>query len=147
MRVFRRKVLFLWHRGGAQADSLTPEPRQLSPDIAMETPSSSSPSSGTTTGIAPCSPIPINHETETSRAQQETLTQCLPYLHQAENPSGTLHNAPELKRQDHIKFLHKALQRFPRSFVGLDAARPWMVYWSLNGLWLLGEDVTQYRDR
>jgi protein farnesyltransferase subunit beta len=29
----------------------------------------------------------------------------------------------------------------------MDASRPWMVYWALAGLSLLGEDVTRVRQR
>jgi hypothetical protein len=47
----------------------------------------------------------------------------------------------------HIDFLRDALGEHPAPFVGIDASRPWMVYWSLMGLHLLGEDVTDYRTR
>jgi len=31
--------------------------------------------------------------------------------------------------------------------VGVDSSRPWMVYWALMGLHLLGEDVVPFRSR
>ncbi|EEP75738.1 hypothetical protein UREG_00585 [Uncinocarpus reesii 1704] len=89
-------------------------------------------------------------ETETTRAQDETVQQCLPFL---KGVAPTLygpfneHGIPSLYRDAHIAFLYDALEEYPGKFVGLDASRPWMMYWGLAGLYFLGEDVTKFRQR
>jgi protein farnesyltransferase subunit beta len=90
--------------------------------------------------------------TATSSAQDENVQETLPWL--TATADSTRHpfeyneyGVPRLDRLQHIEFLKNGLEEFPASFVSLDASRPWMVYWALNGLYLLGEDVTQYRTR
>ena len=90
--------------------------------------------------------------TQTSIAQAETVTECLPYLKAAEGFSrNTLafntYGVPRLEREDHVNFLNYALGQMPAPFVGVDSARPWLIYWALMGLYLLGEDVTRFRAR
>lgn len=97
-------------------------------------------------------PILDDLVTATSSSQKETVAECLPHLNGVADPSRNPfdfneHGIPRLSRQDHIDFLHQSLEEFPAAFVAVDASRPWMVYWALMGLFLLGEDVTQYRDR
>uniref|UniRef100_A0A0G4I558 Protein farnesyltransferase subunit beta n=1 Tax=Chromera velia CCMP2878 TaxID=1169474 RepID=A0A0G4I558_9ALVE len=43
-----------------------------------------------------------------------------------------------IKRADHIAFLSKALEGLPEKLVSLDASRPWLSFWSLHALELLG---------
>lgn len=89
--------------------------------------------------------------TETSNVQDATVQQCLPFLAGTADP-GKLpfdfngYGVPRLDRENHIAFLHDSLGEFPAGFVGLDASRPWMLYWALTGLSLLGEDVSPYRE-
>jgi protein farnesyltransferase subunit beta len=90
--------------------------------------------------------------TETSSAQRETIAECLPLLNATDDPSRTPfdfneHGVPRLDRKSHVDFLHRSLEELPAAFVAADASRPWMLYWALMGLYLLGEDVTHYRDR
>ncbi|RDL39597.1 uncharacterized protein BP5553_03937 [Venustampulla echinocandica] len=94
----------------------------------------------------PCIRDPLN--TGTSQLQDETIQECLPYLSGAEY--GLEYNAqgvPHLDRKRHIPFLHKSLRNLPAPYVVADASRPWMFYWALTGLYAMGEDITQYRDR
>ena len=105
------------------------------------------------------SPPPIRDPlvTETSISQDETVQSCLPFLagtHEAgKSPFGekrddfSAHGIPRLDRQRHIAFLHGSLGILPSGTVALDASRPWMLYWALTGLSLLGEDISQYRER
>ncbi len=90
--------------------------------------------------------------TATSSAQDETVQECLPLIlsaaDSAQDPFDfNQHGVPRLDRQQHIEFLKDALGDFPAQFVGVDASRPWMVYWGLTGLHLLGEDASVYRSR
>jgi len=95
------------------------------------------------------SPIPEDsYETETSQVQAETLEAILPFL--TGNPNKFELNSygiPKLQREKHVRFLEDALGDYPPHFAAMDASRPWMLYWSLQGLTVLGEDVSEYRER
>ena len=58
-----------------------------------------------------------------------------------------LRNAPELNRKAHIGFLRDKLGSYPWYYAAMDASRPWVFYWALNGLVLMGEDVGEYTER
>ena len=77
-------------------------------------------------------------ETETSVTQSDTVELLLPLLHRDDD-------GPTLERDKHVTYLHSCLGKLPSAFIGLDASRPWQIYWTLAGLSLLGEDVTRYR--
>ena len=90
--------------------------------------------------------------TATSEVQQETVEECLPLLGAVADPSRNPlefneFGVPDLMKEYHAAFLEQNLSRFPSQFVGLDASRPWMIYWGLIGLYLLGEDITLKRHR
>ena len=94
-------------------------------------------------------PIRDQLQTETSDLQDETVHQCLPFL---KGSVGSLfdyneHGLPSLARDKHVRYLHDSLTTLPAPFVGFDAARPWIIYWALTALSLLGEDVAPYRER
>lgn len=83
--------------------------------------------------------------TETSEAQDATVEECLQLL---SSPEGDLnvHGISTLARRKHVRFLKQQIAGpFPKHFVALDASRPWMLYWALTGLFLLGEDVSVYQ--
>lgn len=91
-------------------------------------------------------------ETETSRLQEATLKECLPLLRSLADSSRSPFDfnefgVPSLEREDHISFLHENLGEFPAPFVGIDASRPWMVYWALSALYMLGEDISYFQSR
>lgn len=92
-------------------------------------------------------------QTDTSRAQAEVVGRCIPLLRGEESESAGVplplnrHGVPSLARELHVEYLLDALGEYPGRFVGLDASRPWMVYWALTGLALLGEDITLFRKR
>lgn len=91
-------------------------------------------------------PIKDDLETATSIAQDETEEVCLPYLVGDNSHGSNEHGLPHIYREKHIAFLHKQLGRLPGAFVAADASRPWFLYWCFNGLRLLGEDVSSYRE-
>ncbi|XP_021670495.2 protein farnesyltransferase subunit beta isoform X2 [Hevea brasiliensis] len=47
----------------------------------------------------------------------------------------------ELQRDSHIEYLNKGLMQLSSSFVVLDANRPWLCYWILHSIALLGESI------
>ena len=90
--------------------------------------------------------------TETSLLQDNTVQECLPFLAGTYDSNRSpydfnAHGLPHLERQKHIDFLHDSLEEMPGGYVGYDASRPWIVYWAMAGLSLLGEDISQYRER
>ncbi|KAI9876552.1 MAG: CAAX farnesyltransferase (FTase) subunit beta [Pleopsidium flavum] len=90
--------------------------------------------------------------TDSSRQQDCTIQECLPYLSGTENPKRSpfefnAHGLPRLEREKHIAYLRGSLGQLPAGYVVADASRPWMLYWALTGLYLLGEDVSQYRNQ
>ncbi|GAP87010.1 putative protein farnesyltransferase subunit beta [Rosellinia necatrix] len=93
-------------------------------------------------------PIKDSLVTDTSVSQDSVEESCRPFL------AGTQGGIPvngfgvaSLDRERHIKFLEKNLGNLPAAFGAADASRPWIFYWCLNGLVLLGADVSKYRDR
>lgn len=88
--------------------------------------------------------------TETTDLQDATLDKCLPFLkgiHSSQKDPFNAHGVPTLQRDDHVAYLYDSLEDYPSGFVAMDASRPWMVYWALAGLSLLGEDVSRVRER
>jgi protein farnesyltransferase subunit beta len=89
-------------------------------------------------------------QTKTSQDQDETVTKCLPFL---TGRDGTLRSnlndfgVSHLMKDRHIEYLYDSLEEYPEGFVAMDSSRPWMSYWALAGLTLLGEDVSKYRER
>lgn len=97
-------------------------------------------------------PLRDSLQTQTSQLQEATEKECMPLLNAANDPSQNPFNfneygVPQLISEAHVSFLEENLGRFPAPFVGLDASRPWMVYWALLGFYYLGKDVTSYRVR
>ena len=85
--------------------------------------------------------------TQSLTAQYEVIDQCLPYLTGEEADPSRLNSQsiPKLEREKHIDFLEKAIKN--ARFVVFDASRPWVVYWSLTGLCILGRNIEVYRER
>lgn len=93
-------------------------------------------------------PIVDELSTNTSKLQQKTVEECLPFLNGEEHPNKcNQHGVPQLDRQNHAQFLHKQLGNFPPQYLAIDASRPWWFYWCLAALSLIGEDVSVYKDR
>ncbi|RDW81063.1 CAAX farnesyltransferase subunit beta RAM1 [Aspergillus mulundensis] len=88
--------------------------------------------------------------TETTELQTETVSKCLIFLagsHSSQKGPLNRHGVPALMRDEHIGYLYDSLEDYPPGFVAMDASRPWMIYWALAALSLLGEDLSRHRDR
>lgn len=84
-------------------------------------------------------------ETSTSRIQDETVKECLPYLRgNSTRLDYNRHGVPTLTREKHKNFLKKNLRKLPAPYIAADASRPWMLLWNLAGLALLDEDISAY---
>ncbi|KAH8201432.1 hypothetical protein TruAng_004432 [Truncatella angustata] len=85
--------------------------------------------------------------TVTSTAQESTMDACLPLLKaQDDSIEFNIHGVPRLNRKRIINFLRHTLGQLPAPFVMADASRPWSLYWALNGMSLVGEDVSDLRE-
>lgn len=84
-------------------------------------------------------------ETDSSHIQDETVDECLPFLTGKEHRQRNAHGIPRLDKERHARFVKKQLGVLPSAYVGADPSRPWIFYWCLNALSLLGEDIEPYR--
>jgi protein farnesyltransferase subunit beta len=73
--------------------------------------------------------------TDTSEEQEAVEDSCRHCFARTSGRSDNLHVA------EHISYLRTKLEPLPYPFVSLDASHPWLVYWPLNGLSLLGTDI------
>jgi len=48
-----------------------------------------------------------------------------------------------LNRDEHREYLHQSLQQLPTSYQALDASQPWLCYWIVHALDLLGDRPTE----
>lgn len=79
-------------------------------------------------------------QTETATLQDQTEQICLPYLTKEVNP--------KLDQKTHVEYLLNILTNpLPKSYLTLDASRPWIIYWTLCAYALLGQSVEEYRER
>ncbi|KAF1991857.1 terpenoid cyclases/Protein prenyltransferase [Aulographum hederae CBS 113979] len=85
-------------------------------------------------------------KTESSVMQAATTRECLPYLSGQKNFERNSYGVPKLRREGHVEFLQSWLGDLEPDFVSLDAGRPWIVYWSISGLGMLGYDMKQFKD-
>jgi protein farnesyltransferase subunit beta len=94
-------------------------------------------------------PLRDELKTASSIAQDATIAECLPFLalKHADAADINAYGVPRLQRERHVRFLKHALGNYPADWVALDSSRPWVLYWALAGLYMLGEDVSRYRDR
>ena len=85
--------------------------------------------------------------TGSSIAQDKVINRCLPYLTSTKRTPSNLRSRsiPKLEREEHLAFLESAIK--DARFTAADASRPWVVYWSLTGVSLLGKNIEIYRER
>jgi protein farnesyltransferase subunit beta len=88
--------------------------------------------------------------TVSSRMQEQTVEECLPFmtLQNTEDPDDlNMFGVPRLQTTKHLRFLKNVEKDYPAGYVAADGTRPWMVYWALAGISMLGEDVSDYKSR
>lgn len=90
--------------------------------------------------------------TSTTDLQTETVEECLPLLNAINLPSSNPFDfdeigLPYLQKRAHIDFIHDGLNQLPPQFVAMDASRPWLMYWSLLSLYIMGRDVESLQGR
>lgn len=77
-----------------------------------------------------------HHTSNTAQEQVDCERQCSHFL--IKNKQQDL----QLDKEAHINYIYSGLRTLPAGFVSLDASRPWIVYWCLHALILLGETVS-----
>lgn len=97
-------------------------------------------------------PIQDSLATQTTELQERTIRECLPLLLAANQPGSNPYDFDEhgyhlLNKEAHIDFVKDGLEQLPAQFVAMDASRPWLMYWSLMSLYILGKDVKPFKDR
>ncbi|KAL0256482.1 CAAX farnesyltransferase (FTase) subunit beta [Diplodia seriata] len=86
-------------------------------------------------------------KTQSSEDQRDTVERILPF--HAENPDSlklNSHGIPHLLRQKHLEYAEDGLADYPAQFVAMDASRPWIPYWSLFAVAILGGDTSEFRE-
>jgi len=77
-------------------------------------------------------------DTQTSRDQKKTQTQVLDTFKAWMGDLAGDQKGMVFEREKHIEYLHRGLQTIPTNMAGLDASRPWFVYWISHALEMLG---------
>ncbi|BBH06727.1 Prenyltransferase family protein [Prunus dulcis] len=86
------------------------------------------------------SEVPVATVTQRSQKSVESQVGRI-YEGFAKHPPDAQFRMLELKRENHIDYLKGGLRQLPSSFCILDALRPWVCFWNLHSLALLGESV------
>lgn len=87
---------------------------------------------------------PPSVQTTTTREQQAVEERCLKLFLAHLDAGGDAvrrHTVP-FDREKHIAYLLKGLEELPSGFQALDASRPWLCYWILNALDILGHTLS-----
>lgn len=93
-------------------------------------------------------PIRETYQTETTKVQEQTHEVILPFLEGNPNEHALNEKGiPKLQREKHEPTLRNLIGDYPSQFCALDASRPWMVYWVLQSLTALGDEVGGYTER
>ena len=92
-------------------------------------------------------PIRDHLTTASSISQDSVIEQCLSCLTQSSRQEFDVnaHGITILERESHTGFLHGVLET--PNYIAYDPVRPWLIYWSLTALGLLGENLGPYRQR
>eukprot|EP00088_Acartia_fossae_P012319 TRINITY_DN16351_c0_g1_i1.p1 TRINITY_DN16351_c0_g1~~TRINITY_DN16351_c0_g1_i1.p1 ORF type:complete len:427 (-),score=81.42 TRINITY_DN16351_c0_g1_i1:412-1659(-) len=82
------------------------------------------------------------HPTNSSIEQINVEDSCLRLFEIFEAHNEEIDNLPVLNRHRTVRFLSQGLEHLAGGYDCLDASRPWLVYWILHSLELLGETLT-----
>lgn len=85
-------------------------------------------------------PVVDQYQTQSSHIQHETETMIVSLFEAATSDDHIL------KKERHKKYLRSLLGGLPGAFRTLDASKPWLIYWNLNALSLLGDDISDISD-
>lgn len=83
-----------------------------------------------------------NVHTSSSLEQRNVEESCLRMFEKFEAKAEDIDTLPVLNRKKTVNFLRRGLSELSEGYQCLDASRPWLVYWILHSLELLGESLT-----
>lgn len=81
--------------------------------------------------------------TRSSQDQKNVEDMLSKYYYSYRIGQKRLFDSLKLTKQEHIDFLMAALERLSTSYQSLDASRPWLCYWILHPLSLLGVEIDE----
>ncbi|OQV23888.1 Protein farnesyltransferase subunit beta [Hypsibius exemplaris] len=79
--------------------------------------------------------------TNSTEAQWETERRCEDLYLEHDVSTDPLESSIALKRKALKKFMLRGFDSLPSSYLTLDSSHPWLCFWILNGLRVLGEDI------
>ncbi|KAL1488034.1 hypothetical protein ABEB36_015407 [Hypothenemus hampei] len=82
--------------------------------------------------------LSLEDSTETTEEQIKVEKMVLKKYEDLHAQLNVNHNLPELLKEHHKRFLSSSLEHLSSSYETLDASRPWICYWILHPLSLLG---------
>jgi hypothetical protein len=95
----------------------------------------------------PFSSLPSNsHPSDTLDKQAETeriISQLLQTTPPAAGDGETIPGGTTLRKAEHAGYFQHLLFRLPPGFVSLDASKPWLMYWTVHSLDILGIALDQ----
>ncbi|WWC73123.1 uncharacterized protein I206_107089 [Kwoniella pini CBS 10737] len=89
-------------------------------------------------------PLPTNsHPSATLDEQQETESIISSIFSYLASPTTDSDQKTILRKNEHTQFLASTFFKLPGKFVALDASRPWLIFWSVHSLDILGVALDQ----
>lgn len=95
-----------------------------------------------------CTPLPSNSRPSATLEEQAETEDLISQLFDLTVDPNTLVSEhgkifSGLRKQEHTQFLASTFFQLPGKFVSLDASRPWLVFWTVHSLDLLGVALDQ----
>ncbi|WVF65571.1 hypothetical protein IAT40_000300 [Kwoniella sp. CBS 6097] len=92
----------------------------------------------------PSTPLPSNSApTDTLTEQAETESLISDLFSRLPSPQSDVDTPATLRKGEHTQFLASTFFKLPGKFVSLDASRPWLVFWTVHSLDILGVALDQ----
>ncbi|OCF35551.1 protein farnesyltransferase subunit beta [Kwoniella heveanensis BCC8398] len=92
----------------------------------------------------PSAPLPSNSvPTDTLTEQAETESLISDLFSRLPLPTSAVDSTTTLRKGEHTQFLASTFFKLPGKFVSLDASRPWLVFWTVHSLDILGVALDQ----
>jgi len=96
-------------------------------------------------------PLPTNsHPSATLDEQQETeqlissaISLTAPPFDEGVSAGSPNIPSSVLRKTEHSQFLASTMFKLPSAYVGLDASKPWLLFWTVHSLDLLGISLDQ----
>ncbi|RSH95268.1 CAAX farnesyltransferase (FTase) subunit beta [Saitozyma podzolica] len=92
----------------------------------------------------PHTPLPSNAHPSATLSEQSETEQLIADLLALTTPvDATGDDATILRKEEHTQFLASTFFKLPAGYVALDASRPWLMFWTVHSLDILGVGLDQ----